>query len=332
MFIDMIAEVRGAVPKMPFPLAKKTINRARADLYRKNLWSFLLYDQPQWIAPPLITTGVATTTQGSNLVTVNAAAAAAINAGSTTFSLITQRQFRIAAGTIYNIWDWDGINQLTLDRPYGEASIANASYTIYQVYYAAPYKDHLCFTSVRDMQNFIDLFIDKTRAQIDASDPQRTWYYFPTDVVFYQDDRNPQSTTYGWPLYELWGAPQYSLNYQLYGMRSGAVGGGMDLVANSDTLPIAIGEDCVVEYAKYYAYQWAEANKGSLPRDQGPDFKFLMGEAKAEYKRLYTDYRRRDRETVNAWFAIRRISLYGKYFSYYNSIGGTAYPGVGMGG
>lgn len=331
-YIDMIAEIRGAVPKMPFALAKKTINRARADAYRQNLWSFLLYDRYQWISPALINTGVATTVQGVNMVTVDAAAAAAINAGSATYSLITQRQFRIAAGTIYNIWGWDGVNTLTLDRPYGEASITGAAYQIYQVYYAAPYKDHLCFTSVRDMQNFIDLFIDKTRAQIDASDPQRTWYYFPTDVVYYQVDNNPASTTYGYNLYELWGAPQYNLNYQLYGIRSGALGGSMDLVNNNDALPIAIGEDCIIEYAKYYAYQWAEANKGSLPRNQGPDYKFLMGAAHAEYQRLYKDYRRRDRETVNNWFAVRRISLYGKYFSYYNSIGGTAYPGVGMGG
>lgn len=328
----MIAEIRGAVPKMPFPLAKKLINRARADAYRQNLWSFLLYDRYQWISPPLINTGLVTVVQGSDTVTVDATAAAALNAGSASFSLITQRQFRVGAGTIYNIWGWDGTDTITLDRPYGEASAADTEYQLYQVYYAAPYKDHLTFISVRDMSNFIDLFLDKTRAQIDASDPQRTWYYFPTDVVFYQHDANPDSATPGYPMYELWGAPQYSLNYQLYGIRSGMVDGGMDLVANTDTLPIALGEDCVIEYAKYFAYQWAEANKGSLPRNQGPDFKFLMGAAHAEYQRLYKDYRRRDRETVNNWFSVRRISLYGKFFSYYNSIGGTAYPGVGMGG
>lgn len=326
-YIDMIRELRGAVPKMPLDLCKKTINRARADVYRQNLWSFLLYDRYQWIAPVIVNTGTATAAQGYDTVVLDVTAAAALVASVTPYSSIIQRQFRIGAGTIYNIWGWDlPTRTLTLDRPFGEGSATDSAYQIYQVYYAAPYKDHLTFTSVRDMSNFIDLFIDKTRAAIDAVDPQRTWYSFPTDVVYYQVDQNPASTTLGYSLFELWGAPQYSLNYQLYGIRSGAEGGGMDLTANTDTLPIAIGEDCLIEYAKYYAYQWAEANKGAVERNNGPDFKFLMGGAMEMYKRLYRDYRRRDRETVNNWFAIRRISGYGK-LPYYNTIGGTASPG-----
>lgn len=81
-----------------------------------------------------------------------------------------------------------------------------------------------------------------------------------------------------------------------------------------------------------YAYEWAEANKGDNPRDVGPDFKYLIGEAKGDYSRLFKDYRRRDRETVDNWFSIRRESLYGKFFQYYSTIAGTAYPGYAMGG
>lgn len=327
-FIDMIAEVKGAVPKVPFDAAKKWVIRAWADVRRQNLWSFQLWDGPQWISPGLIQAGTATVVNGSNQVVVDAAAAAAIDAIAVSYSLITQRQFRVGSGTLYNIWGWDSATRtLTLDRVYGEGSQTDASYQIYQCYYAAPYRDHLTFTSVRDMQNFIDLFIDKTRAQIDAMDPQRTWYYFPTDVVYYQQDQNPNSPTYQYPMFELWGAPTYSLNYQLYGIRRGP-----DLSANTDVLPPAVGEDVVIALAKYYAYQWAEANKGAHVYLQGTDWKFLMGGALAEYQRLYKDYRRQDKETVNNWFSVRRSGLYGKYFAYYSSISGTAYPGVSMGG
>lgn len=328
MFLDMYSEVRGAVPKLPVALARKLIQRAWADVRRKNLWSFQLYDGPQWIAPPQITDGTVHVINGSNQVVVSGNAATAIDTINTTYSLITARQFRVAIGTIYNIWGWDsGTQTLTLDRVYGEATNIAAEYSIYQVYYPAPYQDHLRFISIRDMQNFIDLFIDKTRAMIDATDPQRSWYYFPTDVVYYQQNQNPNASTYLWPMYELWGAPTYALNYQLYGIRRGP-----NLTLNTDVLPPAVGEDCVIEKAKWYAYQWAEANKGEMPKNQGADFKFLMGESQNEYTRLFKDYRRQDRETVNNWFAVRRISMYGKYFAYYNSVGGTAYPGASMGG
>lgn len=325
----MITAVRGSVSKLPYDAAKGFVNQAWKDIRRQNLWSFLLYDRYQWIAPPMVSAGTATTVQGTDTVVVDATAAAAIDAASTSYSLITQRQFRIAAGTIYNIWGWDsGTRTLTLDRPYGEASITGAAYQIYQCYYAAPYKDHLLWISVRDMQNFLDLFLEKTRSQIDAADPQRTWYYFPTDVVFYQLDLNPDSTTYRFPMYELWGAPTYTLNYQLYGIRRG-----VDMTSNTDELPPAVGEDCVIALGKYYAYEWAEAHKNELSANGTvPDFKFLMGKTYKDYERLFKEYRRQDRETVNNWFTVRRVSLYGKYFSYFNSIGGTAYPGVSMGG
>ncbi len=328
-FLDMIAEIRGVVPKLPVPFAKTLINRAWADVRRRNLWSFQLYEGPQWISPAVVNTGLVTTVQGSTTVTVDATAAAAINAAALaqTFSPITSRQFRIAAGTIYNIWGWDSVSTLTLDRPYGEASRTLYAYAIYQCYYPAPYSDHLTWISVRDMQNFIDLFTNKTRAQIDAADPQRTWYYFPTDVVYYQQNQNPNAATYRFPMYELWGSPQYSLNWQLYGIRRLT-----DLTANSDTLPPAMGEDCLISLAKAYAYEWAEANKGAIPRNQGPDFRFLIGAANAEFKALYQQYRREDRETVNNWFSIRRLGMYGKVFAYYSTLSNTAFPGVGWPG
>lgn len=321
-FQNMIAEIRGSVPKFPRDLAKTFVNRAWADVRRKNLWSFLLYEG-NWVAPAPVTSGQVTVIQGSNTATLTGTAPAAFNASLTAVTPATARQLRVGYGTIYNIWAWDGTSTLTLDRPYQEVGGSGLTFNIYQAYYAAPVADFWSFISVRDFTNFIDLYIDRyTRADLDEMDPQRTWYYFPTDVVPYQLNQNPAASTYQYQMYELWGAPQSNLVYQIMGLRKG-----LPLVNPTDTLPPQIGEDCVIALAKKYAYEWAEANKGDSPRNQGPDFRYLIGEAKSDYERLFKDYRKTDREIVDNWFSNRRSTLYGKFYAEYNTMTNTAYPG-----
>lgn len=322
----MYSEVRGAVPDYPIAAAQKTVQRAWKDICKQSLWSFQLYEGPQWITPPAIGSGLVTTVQGSASVTVDATAAAAINAGATTYSAIIDRQFRIASGTIYNITAWNTTTTLTLDRPYGEASVTDSAYQILQVYYAAPYTDHLRFISVRDMAWFLDLYIDKTRAQIDLIDPQRSWYVFPTDVVWYRLNPITTSSTYQFQMYELWGVPQTLRNYQLYGIRS------LDNILTSPTSdlpPLGGGDkmdDAVIELAKVYAYQWAEANKGGVARNTGPDWRYLMQQSMSEHKRLLRDYRRRDREMVSQFMSVHRISWANRRIPYLNTVSMTANP------
>ena len=334
-----MTELRGAVPKLPITYTKTLINRAWDDIRRQNLWSFQLFEG-QWIAPPQIaSTGVATVTQGSALVNLDATATAAINALPSTqpYSLITQRQFRIASGGIYNIWGYSptansGNGQLTLDRWYGEPSLTNSQFAIYQCYYVptvanSPITDFRTWISVRDMMNFTDLYTERFQMRdIDMQDPQRTWYGIPSDVIPYQDDQNPASPTYGSLMFFLWGIPTFNINYQLYGIRHGAA-----LTTPTSTLPYAIGQDVVIAKAKYYAYEWAEANKDLTPRNSGPDFKFLMGAANKEYSELFRKYRQLDRDRVDNWMATRVRSNYAKFLSFYNTMAGFASPGFSGG-
>jgi len=298
------------------------INRAWADIRRQNLWSFLLFDA-NWTSPAAIATGTVTTTQGSNTVTVSTAAAAAINAAATYPTPVTQRQFRMGVGTIYNVWGWDTVSTLTLDRPMQESSVTNGGYLLYQIYYPVPMQDFLVFFSVRDMVSNIPLRGNKTRAMLDETDPQRLTYYLPTDYVPYTQDNNPASPTYGWLMEELWGSPLSQLTYQLYGCRRGT-----PLANPTDILPFAVGEDCVLALSRKYAYEWAEANKGDNPRNSGPDFRFLIGEAKGDYDRLFREYRRDDRERADSWFQIHHLGLFGKGWGYYNTLAGVANPGA----
>lgn len=326
----MASELTGVIPKLPFAYAKTLINRSYREIRRQNLWSFQLFEA-NWVSPAIINAGEVATVTGANTVTFDAMASAAITAVamySTFPTPLLQRQFRVGISTIYNIWayaadDITGIVTLTLDRPYTDVS-GTSPYSIGQNYYPAPYEDFLTWINIRDITNFNDLVLTSNRKDIDLKDPQRTIFYLPTYCVYYQQDQNPASATYRYPLFELWGVPSYVLPYQLYGIRKGA-----DLADDTDLLPPALGEDCVMAKARYYAYEWAEGNKGDMPRNAGSDFRFLMGAADAEFKSLWKQYRRQDRETVDNWYEIRRNrSWLANIDGYYSSIGNTANAGA----
>ena len=332
-FQTMTAEIRGAVPKLPWDYAQTLVNRAYLDASRRSLWSFHVLES-NWTAPALINAGTATVVQTSNTVTFDATGSAALNAVATAptflFSSLIQRQFRIGIGTVYNIWGYSynsgtGIATITLDRPYQESSGSGVAYRIYQCYFAAPVQDFHCWLSIRDIVNYNDLIYTKRRADIDMWDPQRTIQYIPTHVVPYQLDLNPASPTYQFQLFELWSQPAWTLTYQLWCIRKG-----QPLVNPTDTIPPQLGEDCVLALARKYAYEWAEGNKGDQPQQAaGSDFRFLIGLAGKDYERLYKDYRMQDRNVMDNFRTKFRANptwptLLGPF---YNSIGGTSGPG-----
>lgn len=336
-FLSMTTELRGSVPKVPYAYSQTLINRAWRTIRDRGLWSFQLFEG-QWITPPQVTSvGTATVTQGSNEVQLDAAAMAnlATQLAATPWSFITQRQFRVQLSGIYSIWGYDdSTGILTLDRQFAESTGSGDGYLIFQCYYVPQASaganpeylpDFKAWISVRNFQNFIDLYTERyTRTEVDLIDPQRSCYFFPTDVIPYMADANPDSATFRHFMFELWGPPLANYVYQLFGIRRG-----LDLNNSTNpTLPIEVGEDCVMALARVYAYEWAEANKDMNIRSSGPDYKFLMGLANKEFTTLLSDYRRVDREKVDNWFFTRRSAIAGKIYPYYNSTSGTAYPGA----
>jgi hypothetical protein len=330
-YANLWNELIGLVPKMPPDYAGTLINRAYRDIRRQNLWSFLVFES-NWTSPPVINGGTAAVNQGSPTVVFNATASPLILAqafGPPT--PVTQRQFRVGIGTIYNIWKYSadgfGVVTLTLDRNYQEPTAAAAAYSIFQCYYPAPVQDFWQWggggaTGVRDMVNFNDLITTKTRGYFDSVDPQRTLYYIPTHVAPYQVDQNPASPTKGWQLFEMWSQPQYTLTYQLFGLRKG-----LPLVLPTDTLPTEIGEDVVIALATKYAWMWAEGN-WQRAWGQKPNFLALQREAAADYKRLFAEYRRQDRATVdNFKTRMVRSNAWPNVDGWYSSIAGYASPG-----
>ena len=127
MLANMLSELQGTVPNIDGAYASTLINEAWQDVRRLGGWSFQ-FGQTGFTVPGLLGTGTVTLTFGSDQVVGDADAAAAWltpGIGSQYGSLITQRQFRSGgtsgAGTMYDIIAFDGIDTLTLDRPFSEA-------------------------------------------------------------------------------------------------------------------------------------------------------------------------------------------------------------------
>lgn len=324
-FADMYTELRGAVPKLPIDFAKTLVNRAWREARESALWSFNLLEF-SWVSPTMVSTGTVNISQGASSGTFDSDAITALNASIAAYSLITQRQFRVAFGGIYNIIAYNGATgAFTLDRPFNDPGGTAITYQVYQVYYVPPVEDFLALFSVRNPQMFMNLDLTKTRTWLDATDPQRTWYNFPSKVIRWGTDQRGAGTanssaTLNYPMYELWGQPLQLFTYQVYGCRKGT-----PLVAPTDTLPPAVGEDMVLAKAKYYAYEWAEAQKDIVPRATGPDFKFLMAKSDTVYKELRIMYRRQDRELVNNYLKQGQINER-LAIGIYNTLASTAAP------
>lgn len=336
----MQTELRGSVPKLPITFCGTLINRAWREVREKNLWSFNLLEW-SWISPAVVTSGTATFTQGSDACTFDATALAALNASVTSYSFITQRQVRAGvnagASGIYSIIAYDDTTGIAkLDRIFADPGGAGLSYQVYQVYYVPPVQDFMVLLSARNMSMFLDLVTTRTRQWVDAHDPQRTWYQFPTHVIPFMTDLRGAGTvnasaTLGYAMFELWGQPVSPFTYQCYGLRRG-----VDLVLPTDTLPYSISEELVLAQAREFAYEWAESNKSMAPRASGsgylagPDFKFLMGKAHDDFQKYLTRDRKNDKEFIDNYFAIRGAELGTIGFSYYNTLAGVAGPYSGQ--
>jgi hypothetical protein len=346
---NIVAELRGCVPGYSAMLARTHAQEAWTDIRNLKGWSFQLSNSA-FATPGLVEEGAVSVTLGSDQVIGNAVATAAWLTAGTPISFLTNRQFRIGAGTIYNIIAFDDgqrgpsdpnpspnfpLATLTLDRPYidletgngfpfgsggfgsgGFGGLAFTGYSIYQCYYPTPVKDFLAWESVLDTTNVIWLRCDgarQDRERIDQSDPQRQIFSNPGTLLPYQVDARPGSSTLGSMMYELYPQPQAQYVYSTWFSRSGA-----DLIAPGDTLPYPITEDVVKAKARVKAYEWAEANKDpSNPRGAGADYRFLMGAAEASYAKNIKEIRLLDRDRVDMLYSrMSRLTGFGPYATF----------------
>lgn len=290
----MSAELTGVVP-VPIPYAPTLVNEAWLDVQRECYWSF------RWVdfsipTPVTTTTGTVTLTRGSTTVIADSAASAAW-AAIPLVTPITSQQLRIGQGTFYRIISYDTTSNppfgtITLDRQYVDTiSGVGLGYQIYQVYYFAPVKNFTWFDDLRDPVTGYSLQTTKTRSEIGQVDPQRLQLGFPTAAIPYAINQQP-GAFYGFPMFELWPAPQQGLTYVASGYCSEKDFDNSN-PGFSDTVIPPLGEDVVKQRSRMGAYEWAIANPDKVPKG---DFKYLHGAALKEYQRLKNQYMLKDEE------------------------------------
>ncbi len=311
----MIGEMRGTVPNYSASLARTHLRNAWSDVRNLAGWSFQL-GNTGYTVPGLLNAGSVTTTLGDPTIIGDATASAAWATTSNPTSLLTQRQFRCGAGTIYNIIAADfsvpTAATLTLDRPWIDATVLNApwiatgqGYSIYQPYIVAPVKTFQGWEYFMDIRNVIHLDVNNTRGiweKVNVADPQRQIFSNPGNLIPHGVDTREGSATFGWSMFELYPQPQSVFVYQV-----GYSWEGPELTdtPSLSAVPYPITEHLIKTAARVKAYEWAEANKNAAnPRGAGADFRFLMQSAQAQYSAQLKEIRSTDRDVYDAWVVV----------------------------
>ena len=284
----------GEIPGVALSLAKTKINDALGVIYDETDWSFQSR-YGGWLNPGLkANTGTVTVTPYSDQVIADATATAAW-AGITT-PLITLLQFRTLPYSLYNIIGYDTTTNapfatLTLDRPWLEpVTGAGISYLIYQAYFAVPVQDFRKFLYIMDTTFNAPVSSTKySLADLATIDPQRIRFgpTVPTYAIAMGADQRPQSSTLGYPMFEIW--PH---NLSLMPYTFGYKRRGPQLVNPADEVPAPLTDELVLHRAREILYLYKMAQRGEeLRRGSGADWAFLSQASAAEYNKLLKQIR-----------------------------------------
>jgi hypothetical protein len=95
----------------------------------------------------------------------------------------------------------------------------------------------------------------------------------------------------GVPYYELWPHPTYASGYvYLYRRR------GLDLNLPTDSIPLTLSADMLVERTLYYVSEWAAKNISRYPEFKGTDWRFAQSQHNKTYQDMLTAAKRQDDE------------------------------------
>lgn len=273
-FLHLWSEIKGTYPKLSTFLAKRFINRARRDIYKSHQWGFLKAEGVLY-TPSVITAGTFSVTQFSSQVVADATAITALDNLSS--PLLTSRQIRFSSSAPYNILTVDPLFStngiLTLDRPVNDSTNPSISYQVYRCYFGppddgtgSPTTDFLRYNSIYDptLSRHFHQPLPLARELLSRRDPQRQTFNNPSYLFVYK------SASDGTPLFEMWPhflSPRTFLcSYQRRGT---------DLLLDTDTLPLIIPDELVLERAHYYACIWADSMKSIYQELKGTNWTLL---------------------------------------------------------
>lgn len=290
-FKELYLLLMARIPSLPLGEAKNCVVNAYRDILNFVPWSFLI-GQGFLNIPTAV--GVNATIVSGRIITIDQPTNAALLASQSIERTVTGRQFRYSDGFLYTIEDYDpgtlsvgvptGVGVLTLDRAFWDDATAPFSASVYQAYYIAPQQpdgtiDFVSFYSVVSRQRSWPIGIAPSRAQIDNMDPRRV-YFGPTQVLVPFDTVTVNGQS-GIERYEAYPHPQAEDQLLCYFRMSG-----VDFSVNGDgsqSPPVQIDVATIRSRALYYAYDWAEGNKGRAKELVGPNWMLLAQKANKDY-------------------------------------------------
>lgn len=252
-------------PDLPVPLAQEMVKNTYTDIVRSHYWSELRQDA-ELLFPDSTSDGTIDVTNGSATVVGNGTA--------WTADLLYQQ---LAVGAIapwYTITAVDDIGQeLTLDRVYGGADEAGASYLIGQFYIEFP-SDLFVLERLRDRNNGWYLVTQwYTQEYLDRVDAKRQSSGTPVIAVAAPSRTDTDGTII--PRYEFW--PKV-LAERPYDYRYRKL---KDLANGTDRILEALHPEAVVFGALSQAAVW--------PGLAGKPNPFFSQELHASYKKMYEE-------------------------------------------
>src|ERR1017187_8243255 len=226
--------ISGEVTGTDLDLVMWKMNEALGKIYDEVDWSFQrTITYANWLCPGQVAnSGTTTVTPYSDQVTFDAAASAALNTYMTSpgSTFVTTLQYRDPAYSIYNIVAIDQTDPnafvLTLDRPWLEpTSGPGQPYMIYKAYFVAPVLDFKKFIEIRDTTDAGPLdFWSMPQGDLANLDPQRTNFSDPGWCVPAGFDYRANTSTPGYPMFELWPQQLSYLPYSFSFRRRGITG------------------------------------------------------------------------------------------------------------
>jgi hypothetical protein len=293
LLAQLAQELKAWLPQID-PISTQTlVMRAYRDIRKARDWSFNRQNGV-WLSPSPINSGTVTVTFLSNQVVADAVASPYWLAQAITqppLGSLTQRQFRVTGGPIYNIIAYDGVSTITLDRPYTEQSASGGSYYIFQNYAPAPsddFKRWLSWTDPINSYRFRRRNLYRTKEELDRIDPQRTSYSWPIILATHDYVVIPGDTQMR-PRFEVWPMPTSQIGYVIEWFVNG------DSVALTDLLPQQIADETIMARARHYGHQ-VVAGQPNVDVQVKQWHLNAMRTADAEYQ----DLLRRDQLTDNS--------------------------------
>ena len=175
-------------PVLPTTLAQQFIRSRFRDIRRKRLWSWRIA-QGQFVTPTVYSTGLASATVGSPVIT---------GSGTAWTTALVGRQFRFGTtAPIYTIIEVDSATQLQIDFPFG--GVQSPSATGYQIFvaYLTPPSDFQDFITLKDTFNNYRLMLHLTQEELDTYDTQRAQSGNPYGVADYRYSTAPTAGSVG---------------------------------------------------------------------------------------------------------------------------------------